>query len=441
MNIHYMPSPSRQHRRRKRRVYHPPPLFWDKLTKVWLTKSALRENDRRILSLSPTQTSFSKLCTFAPDFLRSCPATCLREIRRLSRCGGPDLSDLRHHPPPTDFYQYSLVPTSSDSRRPTTMYTQTLIGNTTVYDPHFENHLLQNGIYMPFSRYPDGSRPSKPGNFAEITRRIQAPRLSSALPKSTTLDQEYEDFLELNDDAADEQVVITEVLPALEGKHRARSQVAGGHPFKNLIPLTDGTLASAKPDLYHGARPNQLAPAIQKQLHKQILPSSQSNRPVAPNFFIEAKGQYGTARAATRQACYDGALGARAMHTLRQFGDVGDSGYDDMAYTIMSTYCAGTLGIYATHPTKSRSPDRFTDYVMTQIGHYSMIGSPESYRQGLDAYRNSRDLAKEYRDEIIRQANERYQYNRQSLIHAIHPCRTLLEAHIGLLQSIRTSIV
>ncbi|RAH86635.1 hypothetical protein BO86DRAFT_302237 [Aspergillus japonicus CBS 114.51] len=403
-----MPSPARQHPRRKRRVYHPPPLFWDKLTKLWLTKSALLENNRRILSLSSTQTSLPKLYTFAPDFLRSCPATCLQEIRRLSRCGGPDLSDLRHHPPPADFCQYSTVPTSSDSRRPTTMCTQTWIGKTTVYDPHFENHLLQNGIYMPFSRYPDGTRPSKPKNFAEITRRVQAPRPSSALSRSTTLDQEYEDFLELNQDAADDQVVITEVLPVLEGKHRARSQVAGGHPFKNLAPLTDGTLASAKPDLYHGARPNQLAPAIQKQLDKQILPSRQSNRPVAPNLFIEAKGHDGTARAAMRQACYDGALGARAMHSLRLFGGVRDGGYDDNAYTIMSTYCAGTLGIYATHPTKSRSPDRPTDYVMTQIGHYSLIGSPESYRQGLDAFRNSRDLAKEYRDEIIRQANHRY---------------------------------
>lgn len=236
---------------------------------------------------------------------------------------------------------------------------------------------------------------------------MQAPRPSSALPESTTLDQEYEDFLELNHDAADKQAVITEVLAVLEGKHRARSQVAGGHPFRNMAPLTDGTLASAKPDLYHGARPNQLAPAIQEQLHKQIRPSSQSNRSVAPNFFIEAKGHHGTRRAATRQACYDGALGARAMHSLRLFGGVGDSGYDDKAYTIMSTYRAGTLRIYTTHPTRSRSPDRPTDYVMTQIGHYSLIGSPESYREGRDAYRNSRDLAKEYRDEIIRQANKR----------------------------------
>ncbi|RAH47120.1 uncharacterized protein BO95DRAFT_452140 [Aspergillus brunneoviolaceus CBS 621.78] len=343
-----MPSPSRQHPRRKRRDYHPPPQFWDKLTKLWLTKSALRENNRRILSQSSSRTFFAESYTFAPDFLRSCPATCLQEIRRLSRCGGPDLSDLRH----------------------------TSIGNTTVYDPHFENHLLQNGIYMPLFRYPDGSRPPKAKNLAEIRRRMQAPRPSSALPESTTLDQEYEDFLELNHDAADKQAVVTEVLAVLEGKHRARSQVAGGHPFRNMAPLTDGTLASAKPDLYHGARSNQLAPAIQEQLHKQIRPSSQSNRP--------AKGHHGTRRTATRQA-----------------------GYDDKAYTIMSTYRAGTLRIYATHPTRSRSPDCLTDYVMTQIGHYSLIGNPTSYRQGRDAYRNSRDLAEEYRDEIIRQANKR----------------------------------
>ena len=39
---------------------------------------------------------------------------------------------------------------------------------------------------------------------------------------------------------------------------------------------------------------------------------------------------------------------------------------------------------------------------------WCLDGSPEYYQQGLKVYRNCRDLAKEYRDGFIRQANDRY---------------------------------
>ncbi|KAL4967798.1 uncharacterized protein BDV14DRAFT_168448, partial [Aspergillus stella-maris] len=103
------------------------------------------------------------------------------------------------------------------------------------------------------------------------------------------------------------------------------------------------------------------------------------------------------------------------MHALQQYGDEGSSNkpkiYDNNAYNIVSTFQAGTLGLYATHPTMSTNnndPNHHTNYVMTQVGHYSLIGSPESYQQGLSAYRNAQDLAREFRDDLIRQANEQF---------------------------------
>ncbi|KAL4998193.1 hypothetical protein BDV10DRAFT_194502 [Aspergillus recurvatus] len=364
-----MPSFKHQYRQRKRRTFHPPPLFWHKLSKLWLTKSALREVNRRNKLLPPSQSSFSIPYTFAPDFLRNCSATCLQEIRKLSRCGGPDLSDIRNYPAPA-LLSMLYGPHQLQLETPYSTHTKSKTGSTTVYDPHFENHLTNHGIFMPFSTYPDVTEPSKPENIAEIRKRLRAPRPSVALSEGP-LEREYEDFIRLNDDAGDEQVVITEILPS-----------GGGHLFKNLAPLTDGTLADAKPDLYHGAQPNQLEPAILTQLDNQITPSIQSNRPAAPNFFIEAKGHDRSVRVAMRQACYEGALGARAMHSLQRLGDESENRYDDKAYTMMSTYHTGTLAMYATHPT-----------------------SPESYQQGLSAYRNGRDLAKEYRDGFIKQAN------------------------------------
>lgn len=286
-------------------------------------------------------------------------------------------------------------------------------GSTTVYDPNFDEHITDHGVFLPSSKFPDGTKPSKPENFTEIQRRLGAARPSLALSEGS-LEKEYEEFIALNDNAAREQMVIKDILPVLEGKRKACSQTDGGHLFNNLDPLTDGTLADAKPDFYHGASSNQLNPGIRKQLNRQIVPSTQSSGPVAPNFFVEAKGHTGSIPVAKRQACYDGALGARGMHALQQYGQEGSSSqpgnYDNNAYAITSTFHAGTLGMYATHPIRStdnNDPDRHTDYVTTQVGQWALHGDPETYQRGLGAYRNGRDLAKELRDGLIRQANER----------------------------------
>lgn len=96
---------------------------------------------------------------------------------------------------------------------------------------------------------------------------------------------------------------------------------------------------------------------------------------------------------------------------LQQLGGTNESRYDNKAYVITVTYYSGYLGVYVTHPVRSRStdnPDKHTNCVMTQVGQWALRGDPETYQRGLNAYRNGRDLAKEYRDNFIRQANERY---------------------------------
>ncbi|KAI9045145.1 uncharacterized protein KD926_009559 [Aspergillus affinis] len=295
-----------------------------------------------------------------------------------------------------------------------------------------------HGIFLPYSTYPDGTEVCKPENIAEIQRRLRAPRPSLALSEDS-LRKEYKGFQRLNDRTPDEQLVIKKILPILDGPQQSSFHDGGNYPFTNLAPLTDGTLADARPDIYHGAPPNQLNPRVREQLSDQIIPTRRSNRPITPNFFVETEGHYGSGPVLKRKALYDSTLGARAMHSLQKYGhaqekrssnrpqvDDGsapapapahDSTYDDHAYAMASTFQDGILGIYATHPTRTPSnidpgAGRQTDYVMTQVGYYSLIGSPESYQQGVNAYRNSRDLAKEYRDEFIRQANERHETGR-----------------------------
>jgi hypothetical protein len=65
-----------------------PTAFWDSLSKVWLTPNALRELDRRNKQAptSPPQ---------EVQLLRPITRRALRDIQKLARQGGPNLSELR----------------------------------------------------------------------------------------------------------------------------------------------------------------------------------------------------------------------------------------------------------------------------------------------------------------------------------------------------------
>jgi hypothetical protein len=81
----------------------PPPAFWDKLSKVWLTSRALEELDRRNTQSAPTLRSRLAITErgggegiqTAADVLTCCSTGQLEEVKLLSRHGGPDLSGLR----------------------------------------------------------------------------------------------------------------------------------------------------------------------------------------------------------------------------------------------------------------------------------------------------------------------------------------------------------
>ncbi|KAL4794333.1 hypothetical protein BDV19DRAFT_379616 [Aspergillus venezuelensis] len=368
-----MPSFKHQHQRQKHHSFHPPPLFWDKLPKLWFIKSALREANRRNRSLPLYQGSSSISYTFAPDSLRNCSTACLKEVKRFSCCGGPDLSDIRDYPAPAHFDQYSMDPADSSPKRTTTK------GSTT-YDPHFDGHLNDHGSFMPSGTYPDGTKLSKPESIAEVQRRLRNSRPSMALSENS-LEREYEYFTTVNDKTSDEQLVVSKILPFFEGSQQYSFEDDGNHLFTNLAPLTDGTLANATPDFYHGARPNQLNHNIREDLSNKIIPTRRTDRPIAPKIL------------------------SRAMHALQQYWNEGSSNepesYDNNTYTIVSTSQAGTLGLYTTHPTRSTdNNDPDTNYVMTQVGQWALHGDPDTYQRGIDAYRNAQDLARKFRDDL-----------------------------------------
>ena len=111
------------------------------------------------------------------------------------------------------------------------------------------------------------------------------------------------------------------------------------------------------------------------------MPSSRQSLPAAPNFLVEGKSASGRPDVAQRQAMYDGAVGARGVHQLQNFGSSATVYYGN-AYTLSSTYHpgTGTLQMYATHPRESESRPDETEYYMTQIDSYAMTGNVSGFR-------------------------------------------------------------
>ncbi|KAH8708369.1 hypothetical protein GQ44DRAFT_743207 [Phaeosphaeriaceae sp. PMI808] len=377
------PSPKRQRLAHPARL-HPAPEFWDNLSKLWLTERALRELDRRndqasspirfpyqrvtrsVLSQWKRKESNLRPTKRASDTFSSLTAGHMYDLKRFARHGGPNINDLRgYRLPQSRLHRTPRDSTYASSSNPTEETTSTK--KSSPYDRDFQQHLTDYHIYPPRYRFPDGRRPPKPENWEEINAVLAQPRPS--LSPSRFSDGAHERFVEGDADAVKEIQVRTNVIPIIEGTIADAKTASGQIPFTNLEPLTD--------DL-----------------------------PIAPNFLLAAKGPDGSAAVAGRQATYDGALCARAMHSLQTYKQ-DQPAYDNKAYAITSIYHAGQLKMFTSHPGVPSMQGGRPEYYTTQINGWSLTGNAKAFRGGATAYRNLRDWAKTQRDEAIQQANTR----------------------------------
>ncbi|KAM3473722.1 hypothetical protein MY8738_008228 [Beauveria namnaoensis] len=120
----------------------------------------------------------------------------------------------------------------------------------------------------------------------------------------------------------------------------------------------------------------------------------------------KAKAPRGGADIAKRQACLDGALGARAMHSLQTYGEETQENpsYHGNAYTFTSTYHDGTLRIYTHHTTAPTAEGQPPGYHMTQVRAFNLTDTPKSFIEGATALRNVRDLARQRREGFLQAA-------------------------------------
>jgi len=286
--------------------------------------------------------------------------------------------------------------------KPTTK--TTITKSTGPYDRAFQQHLIDGGVYPDEYEYPDGRVPPQPDNWEEINWRLAQPWPS--LSPSHFSDGEFRKFKRADAHVFKEKQVTESVIPVIEGKIRDAKCISGGIPFTNLNHLMDGTLVPGNPDRYYGARPEQLDWRVRTELSGHIIPSTQHDLPIAPTFFLAAKGPDGSLAVAGRQASYDGALGARGIQSLQSYRQ-DEPIYNNHTYTITSIYYGGTLKMYTSHTSQPTDPGGQPEYYMTQINGWSMTGNWETFWQGATAYRNGIDWAKKQRDQAIKRANER----------------------------------
>ena len=294
------------------------------------------------------------------------------------------------------------------------------------YDANFQQKLIDGGIYPDEYEYPDGHVPPLPCNWGDINERLGQPRPS--LSPSQFPHDRFREFKRADARVSKENKVTKKVIPIIEGKIEDEKCVEGEVLFTNFISLikddlsednlaNDG-LTAAKPDLYYGARPEQLHREVRNRLSGHVIPSKQDHLPIAPNFFLEAKGPDGSLSVAGKQACYDGALGARGIHSLQSYG-VPKPVYNNNAYTISSIYHGGQLKMYTNHTAQSGGIGSRPEYYMNQINTWGMTGNAETFRKGATAFRNARDWTKEQRDEAIKEANEKMSGNHTRAVDAI----------------------
>ncbi|KAL9056689.1 MAG: hypothetical protein Q9162_002758 [Coniocarpon cinnabarinum] len=377
----------------KRRKQEPPTAFWDNLSRLWLTPQALREFDRRTREHTGQQ-----------QLPCGIEATCVPSLKRFARHGGPDLSFIRGHPMPKSRTLQSASlgrsrkRTRDDSGASTLESKTSKSRRTTAYDPNFEQNLRDHGILME-------SRPQKPLNTKDLNQELGRQRRS--LSPSRFPDTGFETFQERNNEVHTEADVMRNVFPLIVGDCDIPS--SGNMEFNNLAPLTDGTIATDKPDYYEGSRPEDIEKHIRGELSEYIIPSTDTTRPCLPNFFTEVKGPDGSGKVLKRQACYAGAIGARAMHELRLYVNKATA-LDSNAYTMTWAFdsSTGTLNVYTTHPVASEVPDRHVDYQMTQLQGWALTGNIDSFRQGVSYFRNARDWARARRRELIDAANDKH---------------------------------
>lgn len=245
----------------------------------------------------------------------------------------------------------------------------------------------------------------EPANYDDLRNRLQQRR--DSLSRTQLPENFHKDFLIATELAVEEAQVMTDVFSVIKGPKIRPSRT--NHACQNWAPLVSSNLVIPQPDFFDGAEANASNAELRQTLDGIIVPSNPADCPFLPNFFAEIKPPNASPAVLQRQAIYDGAFGARAIHHIKAYG--ADESFDGNAYTLTSTYINGQLDILAHYVTAPDSPGKPPHYRVASVGKYLLDDKSDikSFLSGLTAFRNARDFAQEKRESFIAAANQRMQ--------------------------------
>ena len=303
-------------------------------------------------------------------------------------------------------------------------------GRSSAYNADFMGLLISNSVDRP-------QRKIKPANYNVLRDRLARPRRS--LSPSQFSETAYENFLDAVDNAREEAQVMSDVFTTLKGLKIYPSIT--NRPCNNWAPLCSANLVTPQPDYFDGERQTPADAELRQILDSLIVPSTSSDAPFLPNFLVEAKAPGASAEVARRQIVYDGAIGARAMLHLRAYG--GEETYDGDAYTLTSTYTDGKLEIFAHHMTPPDEPGKRPYHHTVSLGKWMVDEDIQAYRRAANAFRNARDLAREFREASIVDANRRMQLlppeaRKRKIAEALAKTKEILDSSISVGSSLAT---
>lgn len=153
------------------------------------------------------------------------------------------------------------------------------------YDPAFEQHLIDRGVYPHGYDYNDDDCSVYPDDWEEINGRLAQPRPS--LSPSRFPREEFRKFDKTNMQALTEDTVMATAFPIITGTTNIASQK--NLRFGNLKHLIDGSITKAQPDFYDESRSAEVNTQIRNELGPFIVPSTNTVASCLPNFFAKEK--------------------------------------------------------------------------------------------------------------------------------------------------------
>ncbi|KND87039.1 hypothetical protein TOPH_08337, partial [Tolypocladium ophioglossoides CBS 100239] len=232
-------------------------------------------------------------------FVDRCSPACLKRIKRFARHGGLDLRDIRGYRTPAEAQDGMSSSQSSLGRR-------------------------------------------KRGSQSPKKRGSQSPSKSNATPNTTSTRSTGP-----YDRTFQQHLIDHNILP-----------LRYEYPDGRLPPEPDNmdeihrALAQPRASLSPSKFTNDDFRKFERA-DAQSFKERQVMTKVIPMF--EGNGPDRSLSVASRQACYDGALGARGIHSLQSYGQLQPQ-YDNKAYTFASIYHGGTFKMFTSHPIPPSAP-------------------------------------------------------------------------------------